>query len=49
LQSARAAGMQTVAVTNTYEKSTVADAANLVILSLEAMDLDALARLCADS
>jgi beta-phosphoglucomutase-like phosphatase (HAD superfamily) len=49
LQSARAAGMWTVAVTNTYEQSALADAADLVIPSLDAMDLDVLARLCTDS
>ena len=46
LASARAAGMRTVAVTNTYEQSALADAADLVIPSLDVMDLDALARLC---
>ena len=46
LESARAAGMRTVAVANTYEKSALADAADLVIPSLEAMDLAVLARLC---
>jgi len=49
LQSARAAGMRTVAVTNTYEKSALADDADLVIPSLEAMELDAMARLCPES
>jgi HAD superfamily hydrolase (TIGR01509 family) len=49
LRSARAAGMRTVAVTNTYEKSALTDEADLVIPSLEAMDLDALARLCPES
>jgi beta-phosphoglucomutase len=49
LESARAAGLRTVAVTNTYEKSALTDAADLVIPSLEAMDLDALARLCPES
>jgi beta-phosphoglucomutase len=45
LESARAAGMRTVAVTNTYEQSalTIAD---LVVVSLDAIDLEALARLC---
>jgi len=46
LESARAAGMRTVAVTNTYEKSALVTAADLVIPSLEAMDLDVLAQLC---
>ncbi len=49
LESARAAGMRTVAVANTYEKSALADAADLVIPSLEAMDLAVLARLCPES
>jgi len=46
LESARAAGMRTVAVTNTYEKSALVTSADLVIPSLEAMDLDVLAQLC---
>ena len=46
LQSARAAGMRTVAVTNTYAQSALDGAADLVIASLEAMDLDILAGLC---
>jgi HAD superfamily hydrolase (TIGR01509 family) len=46
LESARAAGLRTVAVTNTYPAhELVADA---TIVSLEAMDLDLLARLCAE-
>jgi beta-phosphoglucomutase-like phosphatase (HAD superfamily) len=49
LQSARAAGMRTVAVTHTYDKSELEDAADLVIQSLPAMDLDALAALCPES
>ena len=49
LESARAAGMRTVAVTNTYEKSALDSAADLVIPSLEAMDLDVLAELCTQS
>ena len=49
LESARAAGMRTVAVTNTYEKSALDSAADLVIPSLEAMDLDVLAQLCNES
>jgi len=49
LQSARAAGMRTVAVTNTYEKSALTGEADLVIPSLEAMELDAMARLCPES
>jgi beta-phosphoglucomutase len=46
LQSARAAGLRTVAVTNTYQASTFAGAADLVIDSLASLDLAALARLC---
>ena len=45
LQSARAAGLRTVAVTNTYEARALTDA-DLTISSLTALDLDALARLC---
>jgi len=47
LQSARAAGMRTVAVTNTYAQSALAGAADLIIPSLDAMDLEILSRLCA--
>jgi len=46
LQSARAAGLRTVAVTNSYAHEALASEADLVIPSLEAMDLDALATLC---
>jgi len=46
LESARAAGFRTVAVTNTYEKSALDTSADLVIPSLAAMDLDAVAALC---
>jgi HAD superfamily hydrolase (TIGR01509 family) len=46
LQSARAAGMRTVAVTNTYEQSLLHGAADLIIPSLELMDLETLSRLC---
>lgn len=49
LQSARAAGMRTVAVTNSYAHAALADAADMVISSLEAMDLNAVARLCPES
>jgi beta-phosphoglucomutase len=45
LESARAAGLRTVAVTNSYEASALADGADLVIPSLESLDLAALARL----
>ena len=46
LESARAAGLRTVAVTNSYPASTFAGAADLVIDSLASFDLDALSRLC---
>jgi len=49
LESARAAGMRTVAVTNTYEKSAFEETADLVIPSLAAMDLNVLAQLCLQS
>ncbi len=45
LESARAAGLRTVAVTNTYGQSTLS-MADLVVVSLDAIDLDVLARLC---
>ena len=46
LESARAAGLRTVAVTQTYEASALIGTADLVIESLESLDLAALARLC---
>ncbi len=46
LESARAAGLRTVAVTNTYRADELI--ADLTISSLQAMDLDLLARLCAE-
>jgi HAD superfamily hydrolase (TIGR01509 family) len=46
LDSARAAGLRTVAVTNTYAAGELT--ADLTIASLEAMDLDRLARLCSE-
>jgi len=46
LQSARAAGLRTVAVTNTYGASELV--ADLTIASLAAMDLDLLARICSE-
>jgi len=46
LESARAAGLRTIAVTNSYEQSALDDVADLVIPSLAAMDLDAVAALC---
>jgi len=45
LQSARAAGLRTVAVTNTYEAAAFDGAADLVIESLASLDLGALSRL----
>jgi beta-phosphoglucomutase-like phosphatase (HAD superfamily) len=48
LESARAAGLRTVAVTQTYEASVLASAADLVIDSLESLDLTALANLCSE-
>jgi beta-phosphoglucomutase-like phosphatase (HAD superfamily) len=44
LESARAAGLRTVAVTQTYDAAALAGAADLIIDSLEALDLAALAR-----
>jgi len=49
LESARAAGLRTIAVTNTYERSALDGDADLVIPSLAAMDLDAIAALCRES
>ncbi len=45
LQSAKAAGMRTVAVTNTYPAAALAASADLVIESLESLDIAALAQL----
>ena len=47
LESARAAGLHTIAVTNTYGKSALG-AADAVISSLEVLDMDAVAALCGD-
>jgi HAD superfamily hydrolase (TIGR01509 family) len=47
LESARAAGMRTIAVTNTYERSALDGSADLVIPSLAAFDLDRAAALVA--
>ena len=47
LDSARAAGLRTVAVTTTYRADELA--ADLTISSLQAMDLERFARLCVDS
>jgi beta-phosphoglucomutase len=49
LESARAAGLRTIAVTNTYEQAALGADADLVISSLAAMDLDAIAALCRES
>jgi HAD superfamily hydrolase (TIGR01509 family) len=46
LESARGAGMHTVAVTNTYAADLLR--ADLIITSLESLDLDLLARLCSE-
>jgi beta-phosphoglucomutase-like phosphatase (HAD superfamily) len=46
LQSARAAGLRTVGVAQTYDRAMLQ--ADLVIASLEELDLGALRRLCAD-
>jgi len=46
LESARAAGLRTVAVAHTYEAAALSGAADLVIASLESLDLAALAQLC---
>ncbi|SRR6266851_1239948 len=45
LESARAAGLRTVAVTHTYQAAALASA-DLVIASLDELDLRTLARLC---
>ena len=45
LQSARAAGLRTIAVAQTYERSALAEA-DLVIETIDDMDLHALAQLC---
>jgi HAD superfamily hydrolase (TIGR01509 family) len=46
LESARAAGLRTVAVTNTYPADRLG--ADLIIASLESMDLELFTRLCPD-
>jgi beta-phosphoglucomutase len=46
LESARAAGLRTVAVTNTYAADALAAHAELVVAGLDALRLDALDRLC---
>jgi len=47
LQSARAAGLRTVAVAQTYDRRTL-DEADLVIESIAELDVNALERLCED-
>lgn len=47
IESAKAAGLRTVGVAQTYDAAALA-AADLVIPSLEALDIGALDRLCAD-
>ncbi|MGE0041020.1 MAG: HAD family hydrolase [Vicinamibacterales bacterium] len=47
LDSARGAGLRTVAVTNTYAAAELADAAELVVSGLDAVTLEALDDLCA--
>ena len=46
LESARAAGLRTVAVTNTYAADALAAHAELVVPGLHTLRLDALDRLC---
>ncbi|MEP7118560.1 MAG: HAD hydrolase-like protein, partial [Acidobacteriota bacterium] len=46
LESARAAGLRTVAVTNTYPAAAVADYAELVVPDLGTLALATLDRLC---
>ncbi len=46
LESARAAGLRTVAVTTGYPAEALAPHADLVVAGLHALDLDTLARLC---
>jgi beta-phosphoglucomutase-like phosphatase (HAD superfamily) len=46
LESARAAGLRTIAVTNTYDAPALTAFADLVIPSLDAIDLDVVAALC---
>ncbi|HJZ76775.1 MAG TPA: HAD family phosphatase [Vicinamibacterales bacterium] len=48
LESARAAGLRTIAVTNTYDGAALAAHADLVISSLDGIDLDVVAALCRD-
>lgn len=46
LESARSAGLRTVAVTNTYPAGALADHAEIVVAGLGTLDLDTLDRLC---
>jgi beta-phosphoglucomutase len=46
LESARAAGLRTVAVTNTYAADALAAHAEMVVTGLHSLQLDALDRLC---
>ncbi|HKB13289.1 MAG TPA: HAD family phosphatase [Vicinamibacterales bacterium] len=46
LESARAAGLRTVAVTNTYDAAALSGFADLVIPSLQGIDLDVLSTVC---
>lgn len=46
LESARAAGLRTVAVTNTYPAEALAGHAELIVAGLHTLDLAALERLC---
>lgn len=48
LESARSAGMRTIAVTNTYDKATLTAYADAVIPSLAMLDLDVVASLVSD-
>jgi beta-phosphoglucomutase len=48
LESARGAGMRTIAVTNTYDKAALTAFADVVIPSLAALDLHMVASLAAD-
>ena len=48
LESARAAGMRTIAVTNTYNKAALTAYADVVIPSLAMLDLDVVAALASD-
>jgi len=48
LESARGAGMRTIAVTNTYDKAALTAYADAVIPSLATLDLDVVASLVSD-